>query len=78
MESKKFSFRFDTKAEAYVVIVTETNEATAMFGNGNHAEMFTKLLNKEWSIVTASVEELEVMYQGTLNDLSMLPSQLLN
>lgn len=76
IENKKFSVERDEKTQAYVVY-TGSNEAVAMFGNGNHAEMFAKLLNKEWSIVTASVEELEVMYEGTLRDLSV-PSQLLN
>lgn len=76
IENKKFSVERDEKTQAYVVY-TDSNEAVAMFGNGSHAEMFAKLLNKEWSIVTASVEELEVMYEGTLRDLSV-PSQLLN
>lgn len=76
IENKKFSVERDEKTQAYVVY-TDSNEAVAMFGNGNHAEMFAKLLNKEWTVVRASVEELEIMYEGTLGDLPM-PSQLLN
>jgi len=51
----KYNFQEDVAGDW--LVVENGNHIIAWFKEKNHAVIFTKLLNKEWSIITIKAEE---------------------